>query len=135
MAISRINLPHVPNKGGYYPYVQCCLSHHKCTILMIFYLTLKESGARWYSPIISSWLVGSGGARIFKEHHSGAYRSNAPATMNIVSPSPSAVSLEQGFNYNKSSYCVFNNLFQVYIDHNGWLRCHLQHGIYNSTRL
>ena len=60
------------------------LSHHKCVILMIFYLIWAEAYARCYAPISSSQVTRYGGARLMKDHNSGAHHSSSPTSMNSV---------------------------------------------------
>ena len=61
------------------------ICYHKCGIMMRFHLIWTEAGARWYAPIIYSWVNIYVGAIFLKEHNFGAQLSSAPTPTNSVS--------------------------------------------------
>ena len=105
------------------------LSHQKYEILMIFYLIWTESGAKWYAPISFSWVIGSGGYRISKEHNYGEQRSYVPVTMNSISPPQCWWTIS----HIPLQHTQWFSIPQLNV-RNGWIKCHLQSGTYNTIR-
>ena len=85
---SKINLRKWTSQETYkkclHIYKTSNLSHHKCVTLMKFYSIWTEAGAICYAPISSSQVTRYGGARLMKDHNSGAHHSSSPTSMHSV---------------------------------------------------